>query len=216
MVHSRQKKGEAGLPDAAAEADPIAAEAFQRVFGSEEEISTVCGSTVGELAFRMLPDAFIWIEFRGIGGKAFEAEAGESFAEFLDRSSLMGGAVVPEDDDSPTKVPEKMAYEVTDFSVLDVLEVKGEVQPQVSATWTHGDRRDRGDLVPLCEMANGRRFAHGGPRLPYDRDQEEAGLVRENEVGAQPRSVFFIRGHSSRRQRSISASSRSAARRWGF
>jgi hypothetical protein len=61
-----------------------------------------------------------------------------------------------------------------------------------------------------------RSLAARRPGLDYIRDQQEAGFVGKDDVGAQPRSVFFTRGHSFCFQRSIASSFRSTARFSGF
>jgi len=65
-------------------------------------------------------------------------------------------------------------------------------------------------------MPVARRLTAEGPRPPQGWDQQETAFVDEDEMGPQVLGPFFIRGHSSRFQRAIPASSRSSARRSGF
>ncbi len=89
---------------------------------------------------------------------------------------------------------------------------------EVRAT-PHGADRDRGDdrdSIAAIDVADDRRPTQRGPCLRDRRRQEEARFVGEDEVGSQPRGVFFSRGHSCRTNRRMAVSSRSRARFCGF
>ncbi len=109
-----------------------------------------------------------------------------------------------------------MPDEVADLRMPDVLRVETVVQAETAAARAHGDSRDDGDPVSPLVVVKDWRLSARGPRLVHTRDQEEARLVDENDVGAQPRSFFFTRGQSLRFQRLIRSSLRSKARRSGF
>lgn len=57
---------------------------------------------------------------------------------------------------------------------------------------------------------------HRAPRFTDGGDQEEARLVDKDDVGHQPRGVFFTVGQTSRFQSAMARSSRSMARHSGF
>lgn len=124
--------------------------------------------------------------------------------------------VVPDDDHRTPQMAKNVPQELSHVVLENVVIVKAEKQTQTVSARTHGDRGNRGDAIVTIPMANRRRPASRRPRPANRRDQEKAGFVLEYDVGAQPRSVFFTRGHSSRFHRVISASSRSIARRSGF
>ena len=130
--------------------------------------------------------------------------------------SLVNGAVVPHNDNVVSKMLEEMPQEQTHFLVVNVLRVQRVVETEVFALGTDRNARDHRDAVALLMMANDRGPATRRPGSANGRDQEKPGLVDEHQIGAQPRSVFFIRGHSWRFQCSIAASSRSKARLRGF
>jgi len=109
-----------------------------------------------------------------------------------------------------------MAEEHADLFLPDVLEVELVVEAQAVSSRAYGDSRDDRDFVPLIAMTMNRSLASWCPGLDHIRDQQESGFVDEDDVGAQPRSVFFTRGQSCRFQRSMAPSSRSAARVSGF
>lgn len=137
-------------------------------------------------------------------------------AELADGLSTMSAEIVPQDDDVTTEVTEQVAEECAHLGLADVLAIELVVQPQPAAARTHGDAGDDRDPIMTVAMVNNGGMASGGPGAADTGDQEEARFVGEDEVGAQPRGVFFTRGHSLRFQRSIFASSRSRARRSGF
>ena len=114
-------------------------------------------------------------------------------------------------------MPQQLTQEDTDFLLLDVVKKQEIVEAQVAPLGTHRNSGDHRDFVPLpLVMPMDGGFPLRSPGPDYRRNQEEARFVGKYEVGAQPRSVFFTRGHSFFFQRSISASFCSKARRSGF
>ena len=75
---------------------------------------------------------------------------------------------------------------------------------------------DRDLVPPPLAMAMNGGLALRGPGLNHVGNQLEAPFIGKYYVGAQPRSVFFIRGQSFCFQRAMAFSSRSKARRSGF
>ena len=109
-----------------------------------------------------------------------------------------------------------MAHKGAELRVLDVLGVEAVVQAETTAAGTHGDARDHRDPIAPLVVVEKRRLPPRRPGLTDARNQEEARLVDEDEVGTQPRGFFLMRGHSSLFQRSIASAFRSNARRSGF
>ena len=68
------------------------------------------------------------------------------------------------------------------------------VQADAATPRSKGDARDHGDAIMSVAVMNDGRLAARSPGLSYRGDQEEARLVDEDDVGTQPRSVFFTRG----------------------
>jgi len=204
------------LADAAPEALGGAADSVERQPEVTPELALGVGTPVGEPLLRELPDAFIGVELGGVAGEAIEVEAGEGATQRTDRISLVNGSVVPYEDDRSSKMAKQISKEGADLGVLDVLDVEGVVQAETSPARAHRDAGDdRDSIAPLPVVEQG-RLAPGRPGLAHARNQEEARLVDEDQVGTQPRGFFLMRGHSSRFQRSIASSFRSKARRSGF
>lgn len=129
---------------------------------------------------------------------------------------LVGGGVIQQRNHRAAQMPEQMAKEFADLRVPDIVEPELVVEPQVMSPRADRDARDDRDLVPPIAMTMKWSAATRGPGLDHGGDQQESGLVGEDQVGTQPRSVFFTRGQSFRFQRSMASWSRSTARASGF
>ncbi len=176
----------------------------------------VVGAAVGETPFGVGPDGFIGVELRGVGRKEFEMQPREAAADFPNPFSFVDAGVVPDHNDGPTEVAQQVSEEFAHLVVPDVLRVALEVQADAPTPRRDGEARDHGDAIMAVAMMNDGRDSAGRPGLSHRGNQEEARLVDEDDVGTQPRSVFFTRSQSLRFQRSIVSSSRSRARRSGF
>ena len=136
--------------------------------------------------------------------------------QFIQRCSFMGWGIVQKHDHRAAQVAEQMAEEDTHLLLPDVVEPKLVIEAEVLSLGTDGDARDNRDSLSPIPMAQDRGLAPRGPGLDHIGDQQEPGFIDEDEVGTQPRSVFFTRGQSFCFQRVIACSSRSRARRSGF
>ena len=123
---------------------------------------------------------------------------------------------IPYDDRRAAKMSEKVAKELTHFVPAYVAGVKLVVQPQVVSSRADRDSRYHRDPVAPIDMTMYWGLTSWGPRFVDRWDQQKARFIDKDEVGTQPTSVFFTRGHSFCFQRSIRSSSRSTARRSGF
>jgi len=176
----------------------------------------VVGATVGETPFGVGPDSFVGVELWGVGRKEFEMQSRESATDFPNPFSFVNAGVVPDHDDVPAEVAQQVSEEFAHLVVPDVLRVAPEVQADAPTPGRNGKARDHGDAIMPVAMMNDGSLPTGRPGLSDRGNQEEARLVDEDDVGTQPRSVFFTRGQFLRFQRSIFSSSRSRARRSGF
>ena len=202
------------------DASPKAALGPLDVSKCAEKVAThrgdVVGATIGETPFGVGPDGFVGVELRGVGRKEFEMQPWETAADLPNPFSFVNAGVVPDHDDVPAEVAQQVPEELADLVVPDVVCVALEVQADASAAGGKGDARDHGDAIMPVAMMNDGRLSARSPGLSHRGDQEETRLVGEDDVGTQPRSVFFTRGQFLRFQRSIASSFRSSARRSGF
>lgn len=182
-----------------------------------EQLVEIIGPPVREAAFGQAPHRFVRIEFGRISREVLEVQARERAAEVADRIARVNPALVPEHDDVAAQVMQEVAEELEHVRVFEVLvEEETPVEAEPPPPRTHRQAGDYRDFVPPIAMADDRRLAAGRPRLVDARDQQESRLIDEDEMGAQPPGVFFTRGHATRFQCAIAASSRSRARVSGF
>ena len=189
------------------------------VDGSDEilhQLLDIVGTSVSEVALGLRPYAFIGIEFRRVRGEVFDAQARVSPQQVFERFPMVGAGVVQQGNHWPLQVLQQVAEKRTDFLLPDVLEVELVEEAQPLPFRADGDTRDHRDLVPPIAMVDHRRLTTRRPGLGDVRDQQEAGFIRKDYMGAQPRGVFFTRGQSVCFQRAMASSSRSMARVSGF
>lgn len=216
MQWSGQKRGEVGLEHASPEFGLRASDVFKGFEEVTHEGIEIVRASVGQRGLGQGPDALIRVQLGGVGGEAFQVEAGKPAAEPADGLAPMRAPIVPEDNDVPAQVPEEVAQERAGLRLLDVLQVPLVVQAEAPMPRADGHPGDDGELVAPRPVPQHRSLPARGPGLAHGRDQQEPRLVYEDEVGPQPCRVFFTWGQRVRFQCSIAASSRSRARRSGF
>ena len=145
-----------------------------------------------------------------------DVQTGMAALDFCQRFSMVSLGVVQDGDHRAAQVPQEIPQEYANLVVPYVVEVELVEKPQALALGTDGDSRDDGDFVPAVTVPVHGSLTSRRPGLDHMRDQQESGFVGKDDVGAQPRSVFFLRGHSFCFQRSIASSFRSTARFSGF
>ena len=180
------------------------------------QLGQIVGAAVGQGAFGQAPYAFVGIELWRVAGEIHHPQPRTLLAERLDGIAVVDGGVVEEQHEGAPQMTRQVADELADAPLVQVVVVEAKVQTQALTARAHRDGRDHRDLVALGAMAKPRRLTPRGPGLGHRRNQEEARFVGENDMGAQPRGVFFTLGHSSRFQRSMALALRSSARRSGF
>jgi len=209
-------KGESGVFDTAPELGGRAAARFQFVDDLESEVEAIFGAGVGETLLGALPDALVGVEFGSVGGKVLEVEARNPTAESANALSSMDLEAIPDHEDRPPEMAEEVTQEFDDLGLADVVMVPLIVEAEPAAFGTDGDPGENRDPIVPLPVSQVRGLAARRPGARDRRGQLEARLVDEDEIGPQPKRVFFTWGQRTRFQRSIAASSRSRARRSGF
>jgi len=125
---------------------------------------------------------------------------------------------VPDNDDWGTELTAELTEKPEHGMGDDVLvwqeaKVKSHLPP-LGRDGQGGDHRDT--LAGPCSLIQNGCPSDRCPGAADERGHEEAALIEKNEARLQPPGFFFTRGHSSRTQPRIAASSRSRARRSGF
>ena len=170
------------------------------------------------MLFRVGPECFNRIEFRGIGREVFEVEVSSVGQVRLRERGTVSLKSIPQQNDGSAKVPLQLSQDRHDHGIVNRI-----VRPQemvaiepapVRRDADHADRRDAALMLEL--MPQDRPMS---PRRPgaLDRWQhQKATFVPENDHRALPVRFFLMRGQSHCCQCSISAAFRSRARCSGF
>ena len=137
-----------------------------------------------------------------------------SAKNLFDRFSLVRGGVIEQNNDRPVQVAEQLAQKYANLVLSDFVIEEQIVKMSAGA---YGNSRNDGDFVsPSLAVTMDGSLSLLSPGPDHIGNQQEARFVCKDDMGTQPCSVFFMRGHSSCFQRSISSSFRSSARRSGF
>jgi hypothetical protein len=216
MQRSAQKRGKVGLQDATAESVRRCAGVFDGTDEMLQEVIDVLGAAVGQVALGQAPDPLIGIQLRRVAGEMLQTQTRMLPEQLVQWLAFMRWGLVQKHNHRAGQVPKQMAEEDAHLLPPDVAEPKLVIKAEILSLGTDRDPRDHGDSVSATAVVQGRSVAARGPGLDHVGDQQEAGFVGEDEVGAQPRGVFFIRGQSLCFHRSMACSSRSVARRSGF
>ncbi len=134
----------------------------------------VVGATVGETTLGGGPDGFIGVELRGVGREIFEMQPREPAADFPNALSFVDTGVVPDHDEMPAEVAQKVSEEFAHLVVPDVFRVALKVQADATPPGGKGDARDHGEAIMAVAMMNDGRLTARSPGLSHCGDQEEA------------------------------------------
>lgn len=172
--------------------------------------------TVGQDALEVVPDTFIGVQFGRVRREGHQMQTARAAEQFLHRIATMDFAVVQQDDQMTRDLAQEMAQEGLHLVALNVVLVEQAVQGAMEAPGAHGDAGDRGDSLMTVAVAHEWGLTDRTPGLADGGDQQEAGFVDKDDVGRQPRGVFFTAGQTDRFHSAMAISSRSTARRSGF
>ena len=166
--------------------------------------------------FELIPHALVRIQLRGVWGKGFQMQSPRAGQQLLDGLTAMNLTIIQQRDDRTLYVAEQIPEKCRDFLPLNVVFVEMAVERTMKAAGADGDSRNGREPIVAIAMRHDRRLPHWAPGLLDRRNQQEAAFVEKDEVGRQPRGVFFTRGQTVCFQDSMPASSCSMARRSGF
>jgi len=186
--------------------------------GARQSAGVVRGVVGERVALEIASEALGGVELRGVGRHQLDEDTGMAREEVADGACPVDAEAVPDHDQGAPQVAQQRAQELDQaFGVHVRVNQQRGVEGQTSAPRRHRDGGDHRHLVTRpSALGEDRGLAAGRPGAPHERRHQQADLVQEGQRRAQPRGVFFARGHSCRTQRRIAASSRSRAGRWGF
>ena len=180
------------------------------------EVCLGVGPRVGQGMLQGCPDSLVGIEFRCVRREQFQVQAGEAGAQAPQGSALVDLRIVEQGEDMTAEMAQQVADKGAHLVAADVGLVELAIEPEVAPAGADRDAGNGGDAVVAVPVAKNGGLSPRAPGLADGRDQHEPRLVDEDDVGRQPRGVFFTRGQAVRFHSSMRRSSRSTARRSGF
>ena len=138
-------------------------------------------AAVGELAFGQRPHAFIGIELWSVSGKVLDVQAWMPTQELCQRSTVVRGGIVQQNDDGTAEVPQQLPKKPAHFFLADVVEVKQIVQAQVLSLRADRNPGDDRDFVPASlPMTLQGSAALGCPSPGHQGSQQKARFIGED------------------------------------
>ena len=201
---------------AAAQSGLIGARLAQSFQQRAAEIVDVLSATVGERVRGGMPGGFDGVGLRGIGGEPLQIQPRVFAQQLAQGPRIVDGGAVPHHDHVAAQMAQQIRERIVDLLLRYILRMHPKVEPQSPSLGAHRQPANHRDASTTVIVANDRRLPDSCPGAPYWRNHHEAGFVAKDDVGTQPRNVFFTCGHRVRSHCSIFCSSRSSARRSGF
>jgi|GEM_PF-6870695 len=195
----------------------VASQGGQRIGCLLIQMVYVSGGEVGLASvLDVAPRAFDRIQLWAIGRQVFKAKPGR----MLDREVLgrleMGPKVVPNEHHPTTETIVQSIQEWDQKRRIDVAVVQLERKLHPSSNGRDRNRPDRREPIMPGRFDENWRMARRRPTPTDRRLKHEAGFIQEHYRLAPTGRPFFIRGHSTLRQRSSASGSCCRARRCGF
>ena len=196
-----------GRPDAEPQQILRAAKAARGIDQSLTKLAEIIRGSVGEFVIGLSPDVLGWVEFQGIGREVVHAESRMIDEEGPDLSPTIDRPAIPEQVDRTAKVAHEVTQEGLDIEPREIVGPTAEVKCHAPPPWRHRQATADRQAIVAVPVTDAWGSAVRRPGAADVRDQKEAALIDEHEMGATS-SGIFIRGHSSRFHRAIAASSR--------
>src|SRR6266478_1047175 len=144
------------------------------------------------MPLEVVPDLLDRIEFGCVAGEALEVKPGKGIAHRVDGRPLVNLPAIPEQDDGSTQVGEQQTQEPGHVHGFEVVLSKLKVETQAGTLGRNREGRDGRDPVVLVVVAHDRRASSRAPRPTARRDEHEAALIEEDDVGAKPSGFFLL------------------------
>ena len=131
------------------------------------------------------------VGFWRVSGKAFEVEPWKCSADRIDGWPFVNSASIPEQDDMSAQVLKQHAQELGHGNGLKIVLPELNIQAHAGALGRNRECRDRRNAVMLLVVPNTRRMSPRIPSTTTRRDEHEATLIKEGDVGSKS-SGFFL------------------------
>jgi len=149
-------------------------------------------TAVRELGLPVIPDLFVGVELRGVGGEAFDVKPWMTLEKTIEGRAAMNASAIPEQNNVTAQMTQQQLEEGSDLEMANVGEVEVAVKTEALPARADGHGGDGRDLVVLLSVIKERRPSARRPGSAHRRDQHEAALVEKSQVRAQPADFFLI------------------------
>lgn len=156
------------------------------------EVAQILGDAIGQRPLEMVPHEFIRIELRRVSRERIGMQARMGAEPLFDHGAFMRSPAIPEQDHVAPQVPEQVSEELGHFRGSNVLVgMEPGVQHDAPPFRRDAEGRDRRNLVPVPGAVQPGSLPPGRPGAGDVRDQQEAALIEEDQMGPKPFGVFL-------------------------
>lgn len=168
------------------------AESLKRTGDIANQDGAIGGLAVGQLVLGPAPHTLGWVELGRVGGEVFETKARVAREQSPDKRAAVDVGAVEQHDHGAAKMTKQVAQEGHDVGGAEVLvQLAAEVEATATPKGTEGEGGKHRDSIVLLPVAQQGRMTAWRPGAPHAGRQLVSRFVKEDEVGTQPRSVFF-------------------------
>ncbi len=194
------------LPEGSDQSGPALA-APQLSPGLPTQVGNIFGTEVGQrVAFKMAPDVFDRVEFRGVSRQACQSDAAvRSLDVPLHHPTAVDGQTVPDHQQFAGNLTAEMAQKLHRLTAFDAAAIEAKVKLPPS------DARDNGEFAPSVTENQLRGLAFWGPSAHDTWALRQAAFIHKDKGSPFSQGFFFSAGQVCFFQRAIAASSRCAA-----
>ena len=157
------------------------------------KMAEILRNTIRNCALKIAPHMFIWVKLRRITWEPKCLKARMFVNKVFNQLTPMRHSGIPEQQDRPAEMFEKMPEKLDDLRRLDVFaSIKSRVEGQPPALWSNTDGGDGRNLSPTAGTSQLRRLPFGRPSADQVRNQKEAAFVKKHQMGAKSFGFFYM------------------------
>ncbi len=167
---------------------------LDRLKNSFAKCVNVLGNIVGQVCvFASIPDLFNRVEIGGVGRQPFDIDpASKTFMQTF-CSRAMNRPAVHDQDNAARQMLQKVRHEEFEIIGTDVVRLKVEIEPQMTAFGRDAEGRNDRKPVPSVPTIENGSLSAWRPSPAHQRLEHKAGFVQQND--ATPcSSRFFLSG----------------------
>lgn len=155
-------------------------------------MSQIFWDTISQSSFKLCPDKFIGIKFRGIAGETINMETMMPVQKISHRRRPMNRTTVPQKNHVSFNMLKQMAHKRDNFSFAYIpIAIEADIEPKTPSFRRYTNPRHGRDFSPTtCRWKNG-GFASRRPAMDDGRDKKKAAFIHENQMGSKLFCLFL-------------------------